>query len=40
MQPFPKQLHCVRRLALEPLCNSLCGPLTKKFGDPPWWSRE
>jgi len=29
-----KQPHYVRCLALEQLCNSLCGPRTKMFGDP------
>ena len=30
----PKQSHCVRCLTLRLLSNSLCGPRTKKFGDP------
>ena len=34
MQPFPKQSHDVRSPALEQVCNSVCGPRTKKFGDP------
>ena len=34
---IPKQSHYVRCPALELLCNSLCDPQTKKFGDP--WSR-
>jgi len=28
-----KQSHYVRCVALELLCDSLCGPLRKKFGD-------
>ena len=31
---IPKQSHCGRCLAMELLWSSLCGPLTKKFGDP------
>ena len=34
MQPFPKQSHDVRSPALEQVCDSVCGPRTKKFGDP------
>ena len=34
MQHIPKHYHYVRCPALELLCNSLCGPLTKSFGDP------
>jgi len=34
MQHFTKQSHYVRCPALELLCNILCSPLTKKFGDP------
>jgi len=34
MQPFPKQSHYVRSLALKVLCNSIYGLRTKKFGDP------
>jgi len=34
MQPFPKQSHYVRCPALKLLCNSICGPWTKTFGDP------
>ena len=34
---IPKQSHYVRYQALELLCTNLCGPLTKKFGDP--WCR-
>jgi len=28
---IPKQSHYLRRPALDMLCNSLCGPRTKKF---------
>ena len=31
MQPFPKRSHDVRSLALEQVCNSVCGPRTKKI---------
>jgi len=34
MQYIPKQPHCARRPDLKLLCSNLCGPLTKKFGDP------
>jgi len=34
MEHFTKQSHYVRYPALELLCNSLFGPLTKKFGAP------
>jgi len=34
MQLFPKQPHDVRSPALEQVCNGVCGPRTKKFGDP------
>jgi len=34
MQHIPKQSHYVRCRSLGLLCNSLCGPWTKKFGDP------
>jgi len=34
MQPFPKQSYYLRSPALELLFYSLCGPPTKKFGDP------
>jgi len=34
MSHIPKQSHYVRCPTLELLCNSLCGPQTKKFGDP------
>jgi len=44
MSIVPKQSHYVRFPALELLHNSLCGPRTKKFGDPwlssilvSWW---
>jgi len=33
---MPKKSHYTRRLTLELLCNSLCGPLPKKFEEP--WS--
>jgi len=39
MQHIPKQLHYLGCPAFELLCNSLCGPLTKKFGDP-WFRRN
>jgi len=38
MQYIPKQSHYTRRPALELLCNNLCGPLTKTFGDP--WCKD
>jgi len=34
MQRISKQSHCVKCPVLQPLWNSLCGPLTKTFGDP------
>jgi len=34
MYHIPKQSKYVRCPALELLCDSLCGPLTKMFGDP------
>jgi len=34
MQHIPKQSHYVRCPTLKLLCNSLCGSLPKKFGDP------
>ena len=34
MQHIPKKSHYVRCPAFELLCNNLCGPVTKKFGDP------
>jgi len=37
MQHIPKQSHYVRCPALEVSCSSLCGPQTKKFGEP--WLR-
>ena len=33
MQHILKQPHYLGCQALELLCNSLCGPLTKKFGE-------
>ena len=37
MQRFPKQSHDVRSPALEQVRSSVCGPRTKKFGDP--WAK-
>ena len=34
IQHAPKQPRCLGCPALELLCNRLCGPLTKTFGDP------
>jgi len=34
MQHIRKQLHFEKFTAFELLCNSLCGSLTKTFGDP------
>ena len=34
MQHIPKQSHYVRRPTLALLCNNLCGPRMKTFGDP------
>jgi len=34
MLHIPKQSHYVRCPGPELLCNSLCGPRTKTFGDP------
>ena len=34
MQHIPKQSHYVRCPALELLCDGLCGPVAKKFGNP------
>jgi len=34
MSHIPKQSHGAKSPAFEVLCNSLCGPLTKKFVDP------
>jgi len=31
---YPQQSHCVRHPALDMFCITLCGPRTKKFGDP------
>jgi len=34
MQHIPKKSHDAKCPALELLCKTLCGSLTKKFGDP------